>query len=243
MLKILWINPVGTDHYDAPFLEGFNQIKREDTTVDVVSLKNGPTHLEFMYYETMVLPEILSIVMKADREGYDAAVIGCFYDLGLHEAREVSEKMAIVAPEEACTALAATMGHRFSIIVTRDKCVPQMAKNLAEYGLNHKLASFKSLAIGVDDLHQDDETTYRRMLQCAKEAVVQDGAEVIVLGCTIQFGFYQRLQEEVGVPVIDAVAAPFKYAEYAADINRQFEWRHSKKCYYESPTDLAMQIK
>jgi len=33
-----------------------------------------------------------------NKEGFDALVIGCFYDTALHDAREVSGDMVVVAP-------------------------------------------------------------------------------------------------------------------------------------------------
>ena len=41
----------------------------------------------------------------------------------------------------------------------------------------------------------------------------QGYAAVIVLGCTIEFGFYRTIEDVLGVPVIDALVAPLRYAE------------------------------
>lgn len=235
MSKILWINPVGTNIYDEMIKQGLTEIKQSQTQVDVISLKRGPTHLEYMYYEALVTPDILHIIKKAEYEGYDAAIIGCFYDLGLHEAREIVDKMAIVGPAEACAYTAATLGHKFSVITTRDKCIPQMMDKMVSYGMKEKVASFKSLGLGVNELHIDENRTFEILKEKAMEAIEIDGAELIVLGCTIQFGFFEKLQEYLNVPVIDAIVAPFKYAEYLAEIKNRFNWIHSKKCTFESP--------
>ena len=58
---------------------------------------------------------------------------------------------------------------------------------------------------------------------------------MIILGCTIQFGFYKELQEYVGVPVIDAILAPLKYAEFLVEIQQKFGWCHSKRFGFETP--------
>jgi len=97
------------------------------------------------------------------------------------------------------------------------------------------LASFKSLGLAVDELHDSEEVTFERMVALSKEAIQQDGAELMVLGCTIQFGYYEKLQKAIGVPVIDAVIAPFKQAELIAELKNQFGWTHSKVCAYEEP--------
>jgi allantoin racemase len=235
MGKILWINPVGTTAFDEAIKEYLEKIKRPETIVNVVSLNRGPMHLEYRYYEALVLPDTLHLIKKAEKEGYDAAIIGCFYDPGLHEAREIVDKMIVTAPAEACLHIAATLGHRFSIIVGRNKWIPQMMDTVIIYGLKDKLASFKSVDLGVYDFHKDENLTIQRLKNAAKEAVEKDGAEVIILGCTIQFGFYKELQEYIGVPVIDSVIAPFKYAEFLIELRNKFGWSHSKKYAFEKP--------
>lgn len=233
--RILWINPVGTDGYDAPILEYLNTAKGDDTVIDVKSLSRGPMHLEYYYYETLVLPDTLKMVKQAENDGYDATIIGCFYDPGLLEAKEIVNKMVVTAPAESCMHIASTLGHKFSIIVGRDKWIPQMMENVNKRGFKDKLASFKSVGLGVYDFHKDEALTTKLLKQAAKDAVEKDGAEVIILGCTIQFGFYKELEEYLGVPVIDAVLAPLKYAEFLAELKQKVNWTHSKIGGYETP--------
>jgi len=241
MTKILFIDPVGTNLFDQPIKEYLETAKRPETQVDVVSLQRGPMHLEYHYYEALVLADTLHAVRKAELDGYDAAVIGCFYDPGLLEAREITERLVVTAPAEAAMHIATTLGHTFSILVGRRKWIPKMHENVVKYGFSDQLASFKSLDMGVYDFQKDPAKTAQRMRDAAREAVEVDGAEVIILGCTIEFGFYKELQEELGVPVIDAILAPFKYAEFLSELKGRFSWTHSKIYGYQSPprTEIA----
>ncbi len=237
--RILWINPVTTDLFNTIFKSEFDRIKQAGTIVDVVSLTPGPgpTHLEYNCYEVMLMPEILRVIKKAEEDGYDAAIIGCFYDPVLRAAREISKKMVVTAPAEASLHIASTLGESISIIVGRRKWIPEMRENVHKYGFADKLASFKSLDMGVHDFQKDHQVTMQRMREAAREAVEKDGANVLVLGCTIEFGFYREIQEELGVPVIDASLAPFKYAEFLIELNQKFGWSHSKLDGYQSPPD------
>lgn len=235
MSKILFIDPVGTDLFDQPIQEFLETAKAPETELDVVSLKRGPMHLEYHYYEALILADTLHVVRQAQLDGYDAAVIGCFYDPGLYEAREITDRLVVTAPAEAAMHIATTLGHTFSILVGRKKWIPKMHENVVKYGFSDQLASFKSLDMGVYDFQKDPKETARRMRAAAKEAVEKDGAEVIILGCTIEFGFYKELQEEFQVPVIDAVLAPLKYAEFLVELRDRFHWSHSKIYGYQSP--------
>lgn len=233
--SILFINPIASSDYDDQIQESLEAGKSQDTRIKVVSLKKGPLHLDYHYYETLVLAPILHLVKQAEREGYDAAIIGCFYDSGLEAAREITHKLVVAAPAESCLHIAASLGHSFSIIVTRDKTIPKMRQNVVKYGFREHLASFKSIALGVRDLQENQTETARKMKVLAKEAVERDLAEVIILGCTIQFGFYKELQEYLGVPVLDAILATLKYAELLIELKKRFNWSQSKAYGYESP--------
>ena len=233
--KVLWINPVGSDFFDAPVAEYIGTVKRPETEVEVVSLSQGPLHLEYHYYEAMILPETLGLLKKAEVDGYDGAVIGCFYDPGLREARELLDRMPVTAPAEAAMHIATTLGNTFSIIVGRKKWIPKMHENVVRYGFKDHLASFKSVDMGVHDFQTDPKETERRLKQAALEAIQKDGAEVILLGCTLEFGFFSELQKEIQVPVIDAVVAPVKYLELLMEIHQAQGWTQSKAYGYESP--------
>ena len=56
-----------------------------------------------------------------------------------------------------------------------------------------------------------------------------------MLGCTIEFGFYRKVQDELGVPVIDAIVAPLRYAEFLADIDSRHGWSTSRALGYGRP--------
>jgi allantoin racemase len=213
--------------FDATIGADLRRVKRPDTDVEVRSLKRGPHHLEYHAYESWVTPDVLTTIVAAEREGFDAAVIGCFYDTGLRAAREVATRIVVAAPCESAVHIASTLGDSFSVIVGRRKWVPEMRDNVTRYGYRDRLASFKVVELGVHDFQADPERTRQRLTAAAEEAVTKDGAEVVVLGCTAEYGFFEELQSKLGVPVIDATVAPFKYAELLAGL-ATLGWRPSK---------------
>lgn len=234
VLRILFINPVGTGIFDEAMLEIINEVKRPDVEVKVVHLSKGPVHVEYHYYEHLNLGETLEWVRWAEKEGYDAVVIGCFYDPGLREARELVS-IPVIAPAEATMHVAATLGHKFSIMVGRRKWIPKMESNVYQYGLEKKLASFRVINFTVPRMAEEPVKLKESILVEAKKAVEEDGAEVIVLGCTIESGFMKELISKLGVPVLDAVVTSWKYAEMMADLHRKVGLTHCKLYGYEPP--------
>lgn len=240
-MRILFINPVGTIAFDADTARVLAQMRREDTEVDVASLpEDRPKHLEYHSYEASVVGEIVRIVYQSAPK-YDAFVIGCFYDVGLREAREVSGRAVVTAPCQAALLFASQLGNSFSILVGRRKWMPRMRDNVRAYGYGHALASMRPLELGVHDFQADHGRTCDRLLAEGRRAVEDDGAEVLILGCTAEYGFYETVQRELHVPVIDAVLAPFKLAELLADTATRFGWYPSRKWGSEAPPQDEVQ--
>ena len=233
-MRILWINPVGSSVDDARMKSVLDSVRRPDVRFDVVHLARGPDNLEYHYYEHLVMDDILGLIRRAERDRYHAAVVGCFYDPGLREARELV-RIPVTAPAEASMHIAATLGHKFSIIVGRRKWVPKMEDNVNMYGFEKKLASFRILNFTVNRMRRERGGLERAITREAKLAIVEDGAEVVILGCTVEAGFSRRLMQRLKVPVVDPVIVSFKYAELLADLYSKLGLSHSKIYGYESP--------
>ena len=236
-MKMLWINPVGTSLFDPAVAELLQKSARQGTVVDVVSLpEDRPKHLEYHAYEGLVIGDIVSITRARSRD-YDAIVIGCFYDPGLREAREVSGRAVVVAPCQASLVYVSHLANAFSVIVGRKKWIPKMEENVHMYGYGRHLRSMRPVELGVYDFQKDREFTARRLMEEGKRAVEEDLAEALILGCTIEFGFHEKMQDKLGVPVVDAILAPFKLAELLAETAHAFGWLPSRAGGGETPPD------
>lgn len=232
--RILWVNPVGTDVFDADTLNLIEAIRRPGFRPVVRSLPVGPPHLEYHAYEHEALGPMLELVREADVDGFDGAIIGCFYDGGLRELREITT-MPITGMAEASLAIAATMGHRFSIIVGRRKWIPKMTDNAVLYGHGRRLASCRSVEMGIPKVTADPEGFFDACIREARRAVEEDGAEVVVLSEISNPGFWDRCRREVQFPIVDPGVACWKWAELAADLYRIAGYSQSKIGGYEAP--------
>lgn len=242
MPKILYIHPLGIPERKFPtivdiFRKIINSVKRPDTKVDVIHLSNELENLEYHYYEHQAIDELLQKVIEAEKEGYDAVIIGCFYDTALRVAREIVN-IPVIGPAEATMHYAATLGHRFSIIVGKKKWIAKMEDNAIMYGLNDRIVSWKSIGMGVVDFKKYPDKMKKAIADKAREAVEEDNAEVIIQGCTCESGFMKELIEELNIPVLDSVVCSVKWAEMAADLYRKIGLTHSKVYGYEEPPDL-----
>ena len=241
-MRILWIDPIVEDRiYAGALRKALDEARRPDTELEIISLPEGnaPRHLRYHAYEALVMGDIVTTVYRLAPE-YDAIVIGCFYDLALREAREVSGKAIVAAPCESSIAIAAQLGNTFSVLVGADKAIPKMRENIRAYGSEHRLMSMRPLNMGVLEFQAQAERAMEAMLREGRKAVEEDRAEVIVLGCSAEVGFHRTLQEELGVPVIDSALAPFKYAEFLAETAQRFGWYPSRRWGSEPPPEAEI---
>jgi allantoin racemase len=243
-LKVMYLNPVGDDDVVDPiFADMARDHKLPGTEVHVTALpkeRYAFSHIEFRTYEALVTRGIMRAVRATAEEGFDALAIGCFYDTALHDAREISGNMIVTAPCVASCEIAASLSNRFGIIVGRQKWVHQMRATVLSYGHGDRLAGFYDVDLGVDDFQKDHAETNRRLLAAGRKAVEEGGAESLILGCTMEIGFYKEIERELGVPVIDPSIAALKRAEYAALLKRQCGWVPSRKGSCEAPSEAEL---
>jgi len=242
-VTVRWLNPIGNATFDEPIAQLLHSIKQPSTQVEVVSLdmQPSPTHLEYRSYEALIYERSVRIARDCAKRDIDALVLGCFYDPVLDDAREISEQTVVVGPCQASLQVAANLANRYSIIVGRNKWIEQMSARVRACGAGDKLASMRPLGMGVDEFQRDHALTRRRIIEQARRAVEEDGAEAIILGCTIEFGFFEHVQAEIGVPVIDPVVAAFKMAESLAGMKRRFGWAPSRVGSCEPPPEAEIE--
>lgn len=210
------------------------ELAEPSTTVDGTRFESGTPHLEYEFYEHLAIHKIIEKAVSAERNGYDAVVIGCFYDPGLREARELV-KIPVVGVCEASLHVASMItAGKFSILVGRRKWIPKMAANVRNYGFESRIASWRVLNLTVPDM-RDREKTQAAILREARASVEEDLAECVVLGCTGMAGQAKKAAEELGVPVLDPVLMGLKVAELGAILWKRFGISHSKIGGYEAP--------
>lgn len=238
MTRILWISPVGNTRSNPGLKAELDRARRADTQIEVRSLPRGPDHLEFHSFSAFVIPDILHMVLQARREGFDAAIIGCGYDPGLIPAREIAGTMAVVGPAQAALHLATSVASTFSIIEPTRSWIQKDLEFVRKYGHEDKLASFVVCdpEMHVTEFLEQPAVHEKAVLEAGRKAIANDGAEALVLLCSGEYGIFERLQDKLGVPVIDTVVSTLKYAEYLAEV-RRFGWTMSHAGYLVAPPD------
>jgi allantoin racemase len=116
------------------------------------------------------------------------------------------------------------------------RILPMIKTQAAVYGMTSKLASARSVDIPVLDLDKDIAATKRALIAEAKRAVVEDGADFIIFGCTGMLGCADAVRDGLfrdglDVPVIDPVPTAVNVAAAVA----RSRLAHSKRAFPQPP--------
>lgn len=198
------------------------------TEVLVRSNPSAPPSIESAYDGAMSVPALLHEVHKAEAEGIDAVIIGCFSDPGLDAAREIVE-IPVIGPGATALHLAAQLGTRFGIIAPLAGHAGRARAQMRKLGLAESFASVRGMGMSVLDLARERDAAMARIAEAGRRAVEEDGADVLVLGC-MSMAFLdvtRELQAMIGVPVVNPVTGALKTAEMVVGM----DLAHSKAAY------------
>jgi allantoin racemase len=211
-VRIKVINPNTTASMTATIAAAARAVAAPGTEIVAATSSCGPVSIEGHYDEAVAVIGLLEEVRSGEADGCDAYVIACFGDPGLLAAREIAAGPVLGIAEAAMRA-ASFVATGFSVVTTLAR-TRVIAEHLAlAYGLERACRRVRAVDIAV--LQLDDPASNARALLFAecRRALAEDGSGAIVLGCAGMADLAAALSRDLGVPVIDGVAAAVKMAE------------------------------
>jgi allantoin racemase len=172
----------------------------------------GPASIEGHYDEALATIGMLKAVAAGDQEGCDAHVIACFGDPGLLAAREITAAPVIGIAEAAMRAASFVALH-FSVVTTLSRTRVIAEHLLRNYGMERVCRKVRAVDVAVLDLDKPESNVRELLLRECRDALDHDGIGAIVLGCAGMAELARDLSSELGIPVIDGVAAAVRFAE------------------------------
>ncbi|UOM37008.1 aspartate/glutamate racemase family protein [Acuticoccus sp. I52.16.1] len=171
----------------------------EGPQIACMTLAEGPFGVETQAdVEAVTLP--LARLMRETNDT-DAFVIACYSDPGLHVCREATARPVFGIAE--CGVLTAlSRGERFGVLAIKDRSIPRHLRYLRQMGLMDRLAGERALGLSVAET-ASGASTLERMTEVGTALRDTDGANTIVMGCAGMAAHRARLEERLGIPVID----------------------------------------
>jgi allantoin racemase len=208
---IMVVNPNTTASMTDKMVAAARQVVAEGTRIVGGTATRGVESVESNIDEVWGALGALEQVRAGEALGVDGYVIACFGDTGLAAAKEAASGPT-VGMTEAALFTAALLAARFSIVTLPPRTREQSQRVLRETGLASR-CTIRAIDVRVSDLAGESGPILNAMRAEAGRAMVEDSAEAIVLGCAGLADLVTPLQEELGIPVVEGVAAAVKMVE------------------------------
>lgn len=228
---------ITTEESSRPYLslveKVFQKTAREDTEVVVKAVNPGVDRIfpmASLYFDYLNKREIIERVLEAEKDGFDAAIVGCFFDPGVQEAREIVN-IPVIGMGESSLHFACLLGYKIAVVTVNDvKATQEIEMNITLQGLKDRLITngVRRISTSTMDVFtkgmQEPQLVASDILERSRECV-RDGAEVVLVGCN-GLGPLCTVSgvsevEEVHAPILDCVAVSIKVAEALVDLQRR----------------------
>jgi len=168
--------------------------------------------------------QVFNNMLKAEREGYDAFVIGNTLEFGLEEGRGLLS-IPVVSISQTGYYMAAMLGELFAIVTTADHLSEQYRQQVERCGLRDKyLRGNYCFPISEEELAlamKNPQPIVDRFRVEAERAIA-DGASVIIPtpGLLPPLLYKAGLTNIGGALVLDPISVTVKFAEMLADMKK-----------------------
>lgn len=170
------------------------------------TLRSGPPGIETQAHVDGITEKMLAWWGPHPQRDHAAGlVIACFSDPGLFAMREVLS-VPVIGCAEAAYHTAVALGGRFGVISILSRSIPRHLRQIRQLGFDHWLVADLPIEVNVVNL-SDEALTFGRMQSVGQRLVQDHGARAVVMGCAGMARYRRRLEDVLGVPVIDPTQA------------------------------------
>jgi len=215
-MKIRIVTPVVEPRILRAVQEGYAKFAQSSTQISVTGIEEShdPNFLG-SHYEFLAT-KMVQKTQEAEIEAMDAVVFDCMGDPGLEDARRLVS-IPVVGPAQAACHLALCLGANFAVVALEED-VSLIKQVIARYGLIDRLVSVRVMEISYEVMACDNSPALEPLVHSAFKTVTEDGARVVIPGCTATIGLSSRVAErlaELGytIPVLEPCWIALSLAE------------------------------
>ncbi len=200
-------------------------IASPDTSIDI----NGITPFDSYAHplvEFRCAREMICNAIQAEREGYDAFIVGHFQDAGLYEARATVD-IPIVALGEATMLYCCQLGQRLGIVANNPRFIPWFHHQIGKYGLKERVTGVHAMTFRpgqILDAYNSEEKSQqvKKSFEQQGKPLVASGSDVLIPGGGIPMLLFSNFHNHMidGAPVINGIPIVVKMAEMAVQLKR-----------------------
>ena len=215
-------------------------IADDGTEVDVIGITPFDSYAHPLV-EFRCAREMITHAIQAERDGYDAFIVGHFQDAGLYEARSAVD-IPVLALGEATMLYSCQLGQQSGIVTINPRYIPWFHHQIGKYGLRERVTGVHAMTFEPGqimagfDSDANFEEVKRLYAEQAKPLVAQ-GCDVLIPGGGIpMLSFAREHNHNVdGAPSINGIPIVVKMAEMAVKLRRLTGLHVSRTSDYVQP--------
>lgn len=211
-MRVAIINPTTTAAFEMKNLEAGERVAAAGTEILSVTVANGPPSIEDHLDEAVAALATVEEIQRLESQAVNAYVIACFGDPGIWAAREIT-KAPVIGIAEAAFHAATIVATHFSVVTTLGRTRVMCEHLLHIFGFAHRCRRIRAVEVEVLALERTGLATFNSIEAECRKALAEDDSDALVLGCAGMSDLSVRLQDRLGVPVIDGVASAVKLVE------------------------------
>lgn len=220
---------------------------RDDASANAAKIAGRAVNYAYLhrFHDTAIIEN----VRRAEREGFDAVIIGVLQDSGLREARSVVD-IPVIGYGEVSMLTAVMHGSRFAFIGINPDMDPLIRKLIFDQGLESRAAPTAYMNCGYPDLSDAVNGKPERFLaafkEAAQKAIREQGVDVLLPGQTIiaELVWRHGLRHIDGALILDPRLPLLRMAEMLIDMRRA-GFGTSRRGFYwaKPPADLEAGVR
>ncbi|ARB20212.1 MULTISPECIES: aspartate/glutamate racemase family protein [Klebsiella] len=210
-MRLLIINPNISQNVTSLIEAEAKRTAAAQTQIIMATARSGVAYIETRF-EALLGGHAAAIIAGEQSGNYDALLIAAFGDPGLSALKEVLD-VPVVGMTESALMTAAQLGQRFSIIAISPRITSWYRECVAQNGMLSRLASIRYLDSPLYDVGNLQNDYARQLLELSKQAVQEDGADVLIMAGAPLAGLARQLRGKIPIPVVDGVSCGVAQAQ------------------------------
>ncbi|MDJ0314212.1 aspartate/glutamate racemase family protein [Arthrobacter sp. H35-D1] len=215
-MKLLVINPNISEDVTALIQAEALRSAAPETEIVVRTASRGVEYIETRFESLIAAGAVAEIIAEhcggPSSERVDGVVVAAFGDPGMPALKELAD-VPVVGITEAALCAAALQGQRFAIIAISDRIKAWYRDCVDSFGLGSRLVSIRSIDETLKTIGSVQTDFKDTLLALSRQAVAEDGADVVILAGAPLAGLARELAGQIPVPVVDGISAGIRMAE------------------------------
>ncbi|MFN8075831.1 MAG: aspartate/glutamate racemase family protein [Kineosporiaceae bacterium] len=211
-MRILVINPNTNAAMTAEILAAARAAASPGTEVLAATAPFGVDGVDTQFESLLSAAAVMDVVATWQGPPLDAIVLAGFGEHGREGVQELVD-VPVLDIAECSAQVAMMLGRRYGVVTTLARSAAAIEDRLLLAGLLARCSGVRSTGMTTAETDADPRAATAAVVEQARRAVTEDGAEVICLGCGGMAGITQAVADALGVPVVDGVSAGVQLAQ------------------------------